>query len=397
MGLCGSSDAFDSRFIERVRPVRSMLGKLKVGDNEAKLIYKAFERVDKDKSGEIDVDEFFHGLKIEPTPFGKLVFQVADVSHDGEIDFGEFFVAMYNFCSFDEHSLMSFCFNIFDVDKSGSIERSEVKALVKMMRGNSSKLDEMTDSLLKKMDSDGDGEMSLNEFKAMNKRAPSMLQPAFAMKNLLIEVICSPTWWKKQTIQRSKLNLGDLIQLYTKLRDDGGMEKKLERRQTRMGKEGMGSGTVTSKKGATLHIKPSDKAPVLSKLKKGALVDIAEDKTIGDGPKKVVWYRIGKKRWVSGKNIQVLSDDWKHKKAGGGGEGGGVGGGHGGRNKKKKAGGGGSKYAVEANDPGDWTQHEDSSTGKSYWYSKKLKKTTWKDPSKGAMKKKKKRPKVAGR
>jgi hypothetical protein len=52
---------------------------------------------------------------------------------------------------------------------------------------------------------------------------------------------------------------------------------------------------------------------------------------------------------------------------------------------------------VEANDPGDWTQHEDSSTGKSYWYSKKLKKTTWKDPSKGAMKKKKKRPKVAGR
>ena len=61
MGLCGSSDAFDSRFIERVRPVRSMLGKLKVGDNEAKLIYKAFERVDKDKSGEIDVDEFFTG------------------------------------------------------------------------------------------------------------------------------------------------------------------------------------------------------------------------------------------------------------------------------------------------------------------------------------------------
>ena len=116
-----------------------MLGKLKVGDEEAKKIYKRFEAVDKDKSGQIDVEEFFQGLRIEPTSFGERVFKVADVSHDGEIDFGEFFVAVYNFCSFSADSLLNFCFNIFDVDRSGSIERAEVKALVKMMRGSSSK------------------------------------------------------------------------------------------------------------------------------------------------------------------------------------------------------------------------------------------------------------------
>lgn len=100
-----------------------MIGKLKVGDEEAKKIFHAFEKVDQDKSGQIDVDEFFNGLRIEPTPFGECVFKVADVSNDGEIDFGEFFVAIYNFCSFDEYSMMQFCFNIFDVDRSGEIDK----------------------------------------------------------------------------------------------------------------------------------------------------------------------------------------------------------------------------------------------------------------------------------
>ena len=392
MGLCGSSEGFDDRFITQVRPIRSMIGKLKVGDEEAKKIFQAFERVDKDKSGQIDVDEFFHGLKIEPTPFGERVFKVADVSNDGEIDYGEFFVAIYNFCSFDEKSLLQFCFNIFDVDRSGDIERSEVKALIKMMRGNSKKIDQMTDQLLKQMDTDGDGQMSQAEFYKMNSKSPSMLLPAFQMKNQLTEVICGKSWWKKQEASRRKLNLGDLIPLYSKLRDNGDMQKKLERRQTRIQKEGFGSGTVTCKKGCKVHVKPSSKAPILSKLKSGTLVDIAEDKTSGEGPKKEVWYRIGSKRWVQGKDIQVLNDDWRHKKKGGGGGGGGSG-----TRKKGKAkagGGGASKYAVD--DPGDWQKHEDSSTGKSYWYSKKFKKTTWKDPA-NAGKRNKKKLKVAGK
>ena len=286
MGLCGSSEGFEDRFIVNVKSVRGMIGKLKVGDEEAKKIFRAFEKVDQDKSGQIDVDEFFNGLRIEPTPFGECVFKVADVSNDGEIDFGEFFVAIYNFCSFDEYSMMQFCFNIFDVDRSGEIDKTEVKLLITMMRGKSADLDQMTTQLLRKLDTDGDGMMSIEEFQKLNKKAPSMLAPAFNLKNQLTEVICGGSWWKKQETSRKKLNLGDLIPLYTKLRDDGDMEKKLEKRSARIQKDGMGSGTVNAGKGCTVHVKPSQKAPVLSKLKKGALVDIAEDKTLGEGAKK---------------------------------------------------------------------------------------------------------------
>jgi serine/threonine-protein phosphatase 2B regulatory subunit len=408
MGLCSSSSAgLDDRFEAAVQPMRAMLGKLKVGDEEAKKIYKRFEAVDKDKSGQIDVEEFFQGLRIEPTSFGERVFKVADVSHDGEIDFGEFFVAVYNFCSFSADSLLNFCFNIFDVDRSGSIERAEVKALVKMMRGNSSKLDEKADALLKKMDRDGDGEMSLTEFKAMNKSAPSMLQPAFELKSQLTEVICGAGWWKKQEASRRKLNLGDLIPLYAKLRDSGSMEKKLQRKADRMQKDGCGQGVITRSKGCSVHVKASSKSPILSKLKKDTLVDISNEKTVGEGAKKEHWYQVGKKRWVDGKNLQILDDSFRHSGKGVGEEGGhNKTKGHEGRVVKKKAGkkgqtqdGGvkGANYKVE--DPGDWQMHTDSSTGKNYWYSKTLGKTTWKDPAKGGggKKAKKKRPKIAGR
>ena len=176
---------------------------------------------------------------------------------------------------------MQFCFNIFDIDRSGEIDRGEVKMLITMMRGNTEDLDQLTSQLLKKLDKDGDGMMSIGEFHQLNKKAPSMLAPAFNLKNQLTEVICGPTWWKKQEASRRKLNLGDLIPLYTKLRDDGDMQRKLEKRSERIQKEGMGSGTVSASKGCTVHVKPNKKAPVLSKLKKGALVDIAEDKTQG--------------------------------------------------------------------------------------------------------------------
>ena len=395
------------RFEAAVQPMRAMLGKLKVGDEEARKIYAKFEAVDKDKSGQIDIEEFFHGLRIEPTSFGERVFKVADVSHDGEIDFGEFFVAVYNFCSFNSDSLLNFCFNIFDVDRSGSIERSEVRALVRMMRGNSSKLDQKADALLKKMDRDGDGEMSLSEFKAMNKSAPSMLQPAFELKSQLCETICGKSWWKKQEASRARLNLGDLIPLYTKLRDEGSMMKKLQRKSDRMQKEGCGQGVITKAKGCPVHVKASGKSPILSKLKKDTLVDISDEKTVGEGAHKEHWYRIGKKRWVNGKHLQVLDDSFRHSGKKGSGEDGPVNRkGHEGRVTKKKAGkkgrtqdGGakGANYKVE--DPGDWQMLKDSSTGRNYWYSKKLGKTTWKDPAKGggAGSKKKKKPRVVGR
>ena len=106
-------------------------------------------------------------------------------------------------------------------------------------------------------------------------------------------------------------------------------------------------------------------------------------------------------------NLQILDDSFRHGSKGGGGADDSVSTkGHEGRVVKKKAGkkgrtqdGGvkGANYKVE--DPGDWQMHTDSSTGKNYWYSKKLGKTTWKDPAKGGggNKKKKKKLKVAGR
>ena len=43
MGLCASSSGMEDRFEAAVQPMRAMLGKLKVGDEEARKIYAKFE------------------------------------------------------------------------------------------------------------------------------------------------------------------------------------------------------------------------------------------------------------------------------------------------------------------------------------------------------------------
>jgi hypothetical protein len=45
-----------------------------------------------------------------------------DEDQSGEIDFREFVVCIWNYCSFDLKSLVNFAFTLFDTDASGSLE-----------------------------------------------------------------------------------------------------------------------------------------------------------------------------------------------------------------------------------------------------------------------------------
>ena len=85
-----------------------------------------------------------------------------------------------------DEALIKFCFDIFDIDKGGSLDMAELDALVRMLTGT----DEVTGSLkktLENIDADGDGEVSLEEMYGYNKEFPELLQPAFDLRDKLME------------------------------------------------------------------------------------------------------------------------------------------------------------------------------------------------------------------
>ena len=92
---------------------------------------------------------------------------MAGLDNSGELDFQEFLLGIWNLCTFDDKCLIKFCFDIFDIDKGGTLDMGELDALCRMLTG----LDEITGDLketLDNIDADGDGEVSLEEMVSYN-------------------------------------------------------------------------------------------------------------------------------------------------------------------------------------------------------------------------------------
>ena len=200
---CSGGGAAEERFQNRVKRARPILGKLKVPEEDARRLYRVFEKADRDTSGDIDIDEFFKAFNINHSYFAVRVFEQTDVNGDHEIDFPEFFSGLYNFCTMSERGMMRFAFELFDTDRSGSIEKDEVRNLVKMMYGKK-KLDQKTIEILSLMDKDKSGSVSLSEFYAMQKHGASLMLPAFTLQRELRQNTLGERWWKHATKARQE-------------------------------------------------------------------------------------------------------------------------------------------------------------------------------------------------
>ena len=390
MGCIQSSD-FEEKYNNALEEtsLRPMFGKLKLGEKTGKAFYKIFLSVDNDKSGSIDIHEFFTRFSVDVTRFSRRVFECVDTSGDGDLDFGEFFVGVYNYCSYDKKQIARFAFNLFDVDGSGEIERQEVQMLVKMMFGKG-KTDDETDKILRILDKDKDGKLSLSEFLEIQTKIDTMLKPAVQMQHQMQSRIMGASWWDTQIKHRQQV-LGptaDISSMYASI-----LATRTHESSTKAARKAKASKEAGHGKGETLvatrvYSKHDRSSSVVTKLAKLTTVNIREE--WGKAEK---WFRIGTDRWLEGKYIRVTSGDglW-------------VGGSHYDASAKlaKKATNdnvklklsnsamaknspasnglkGKSKYAVNESH-GHWKAMTDKKSGKTYWHNKDTGKTTWTNP-----------------
>ena len=93
---------------------------------------------------------------------------LVDENGDGEIDFDEFLTLMRLRMGDDgedaEQNLRD-VFEIFDADGSGSIDRNEMRLLMKKLAQDLTE-EEIT-QIIEVVDEDGDGEISFEEFKKL--------------------------------------------------------------------------------------------------------------------------------------------------------------------------------------------------------------------------------------
>ena len=146
-----------------------------------------------------------------------------DTTGTGEINFAQFVVACWNYCTYDKNGLTGFSFKLYDTSGIGQIPMDDVFTLVedvydldKGMRGfdysgtvnvvkNSPEyiIGQAKRQVARACGSDK--QMNILEFLMFAKTHPSLLKSAFAIQTRLQKKVIGAKYWEKMTEKRRKL------------------------------------------------------------------------------------------------------------------------------------------------------------------------------------------------
>lgn len=152
---------------------------------ELNALYKRFKGVSNSQVQDnlIDLMEFKHVLSMDNNPFVDRIFAAFDTDDSAEIDFDEFIrglSALSPKASIEEKA--EFCFRVYDLDRNGVIDKKELTEVLRFslskntsIKLTNAQIQTVINSTFRKMDVNGDGDLSLQEFQLAAKKNPAIL------------------------------------------------------------------------------------------------------------------------------------------------------------------------------------------------------------------------------
>eukprot|EP01091_Cochliopodium_minus_P015923 TRINITY_DN57_c0_g1_i1.p1 TRINITY_DN57_c0_g1~~TRINITY_DN57_c0_g1_i1.p1 ORF type:complete len:193 (-),score=74.94 TRINITY_DN57_c0_g1_i1:75-653(-) len=158
------------------KELKELTKETKLSKGEIQKKYKEFQV--KYPSGKLDMVTFLWESKAAfgGTPkFWENVFASLDRDHSGEVDFRDYLIALSIAGGDSEENKLKLSFSMYDLDKNGTIEKDEfgqIISIIVQMGGLSNNKDliqgktteELTESLFKTLDENGDGKIQLEEW-----------------------------------------------------------------------------------------------------------------------------------------------------------------------------------------------------------------------------------------
>ena len=86
--------------------MQAMIDKLRLSKKEQARIWARFRKFDKDKSGTMDIAEFYQMVGEKQSIFGDSIFELIDCDNSGSLDFSEFVEACGTFCMFGKPDIL---------------------------------------------------------------------------------------------------------------------------------------------------------------------------------------------------------------------------------------------------------------------------------------------------
>lgn len=153
---------------------------------------------------QVTVGEFHEFFRMRETTFSRRVFGMLDMNSSGEIDFKEFVVSIWNYCTFNRQSLALFAFTLFDTNDSGVLDSNELNQLIVSVYGDTAHSEARLQRIVAAFDDNGDGTVSKYEFVVFNNTQPLILFPAYQFQATLRGRILGTRWWTRLANEREK-------------------------------------------------------------------------------------------------------------------------------------------------------------------------------------------------
>ena len=84
-----------------------------------------FNEIDIDNTGDVMISEYLTILGESKSPFTDELFSLVELQSNGKILYEEYLIIVSTYCMFTKDQILRFCFDCFDLDKSGSITEDE--------------------------------------------------------------------------------------------------------------------------------------------------------------------------------------------------------------------------------------------------------------------------------
>jgi len=130
----------------------------------------------------IDRSEFQNGLDIANREIANRLFDIFDKDRSGSIDYNEFMGTIESIIGGTENEKIRFAFDLHDLDDSGFIDRNELKLLIEQSFLENSldydefQLDLLVDEFFKRADKDHSGTIDFNEFLDVAHEYPDFIE-----------------------------------------------------------------------------------------------------------------------------------------------------------------------------------------------------------------------------
>ncbi|ETW02772.1 hypothetical protein, variant 1 [Aphanomyces invadans] len=175
------------------------------------------------ETGAINIFEFLDYFELTKTEFSKKTFKLMDKDGSGQVDFEEFVLSLWNFCtislswliadtwsplgSFTQESLVRYSFSLYDSDASGEIDLNEAEHFVQEMWGGKWHANKNAEHIMNKLSAiaaSSDGCIPIEKFVLFAHDHPLMMFPAFQIQHDMVEKILGEKFWTKIADQRER-------------------------------------------------------------------------------------------------------------------------------------------------------------------------------------------------